>query len=76
MAYISLLQSLAENDTSQIGQICEKTLYWEFYQGLQDINFNYKEIRLLNFDENNLEDAFKKIDLKVIDHHTVFGASI
>lgn len=52
MAYISLLQSIADNDVAAIGSICEKTLYREFQTGLQDLNFTCKQICVLNLAEN------------------------
>ena len=57
LAYVSLLQSVAKNDMVQMANICEKSLYREFATGLQDINFNYKAIEVLNLsqdDEENL----------------------
>jgi hypothetical protein len=32
--YINLLKSIAQNDTTAIASICEKTLYREFFEGL------------------------------------------
>ncbi len=73
MAYISLLQAIADNDTAAIGSICEKTLYREFQSGLQDLNFTYKQISVLNLAEN-MEYNFQNIDLQVIHTDGHFGS--
>ena len=48
-AYINLLESIVKNDTVKIGKMCEKTLYREFSSSLQEINFNFNQVELLNF---------------------------
>lgn len=75
LAYVSLLQSIAKNDLVQISSICEKTLYREFTTGLQDINFNYKQIEVLNLSEDD-EKNIENIKLSVFGMHSVFGAYI
>ncbi len=75
LAYISLLQSIAKNDLTQISSICEKTLYREFTTGLQDINFNYKQIEVLNLSEDD-DKNIQNIKLSVFGMHSVFGAQI
>lgn len=75
LAYINLLQCIANNDSPQLGKICEKTLYREFSSGMQEINYNFKHIQVLNLDEN-LDDTIKKMNVKCIDFRQTFGAKI
>ena len=44
LSYISLLESIADDDRSQINQVCEGNLYKAFSEGLSDLNYNIKEI--------------------------------
>ena len=44
LSYISLLESIAENDRSSINQVCEQNLYKAFAEGLSDLNYSIKEI--------------------------------
>jgi hypothetical protein len=74
-AYVNLLQSIAKNDLAQISSICEKTLYREFYSGLQDINFNYKSIEVLNVSEDD-DQNIENIKLSVFGMQSIFGAQI
>ena len=59
----------------QISSICEKTLYREFSTGLQDINFNYKQIEVLNLSEDD-DKNIQNIKLSVFGMHKVLGAQI
>ena len=75
LAYIDLLQSIAENDTRNISDICEKNLYREFYSGLQELNFNFKSVEVLNLSDD-MEENMKNIDMKVLDYYSYFGADV
>jgi hypothetical protein len=75
MAYISLLSSIAEQDMAQVGQICERTLYREFFQGLQNVNYDYKEVQVLNL-QDDFEENLRNIKMQVVDCSSYFGAEI
>ena len=49
-AYIALLQAIVDNDTKKLGKMCEHNMFSAFNEGMQDLNFQTKEIQLLNFD--------------------------
>ena len=78
MAYISLLQAIASNDTRTISKMCEPTLYREFYSGLQELNTNYAQIELLNYQEDfdDIEDVVNEMKVSVVDVWQYFGASM
>ena len=73
LAYVSLLQSIAKNDMVQLANICEKSLYREFASGLQDINFNYKAIEVLNLSEDD-DVNLENVKLSVFGMTSIFGA--
>ncbi len=56
-----------------MANICEKSLYREFASGLQDINFNYKAIEVLNLSEDD-DVNLENIKLSVFGMTSIFGA--
>ena len=61
----------------KLGKICEKTLFREFSSSLQEINYNFKQVELLNFEESDDFDSVADgIKIDVIDFKQIFGAKI
>ena len=51
LAYIDLLESIAASDKEQIRKITEGDLYLAFSEGLDELNYEAKEIKVLNTDD-------------------------
>ena len=61
----------------KLGKICEKTLFREFSSSLQEINYNFKQVELLNFEESDdFDSVVDGIKIDVIDFKQIFGAKI
>jgi hypothetical protein len=58
-----------------MGFLCERTLYRELISGIQDINFNFKSMEVIN-SEDFLEDNYRNIDLEMLDYCSYFGCKI
>jgi hypothetical protein len=54
-----------------LSEVCEKRLYREFYEGMEDINRETSKIEILN--EKTYMDNF---DVKIVDLAFIFGADI
>ena len=80
LAYIDLLESIAAGDKEQIRKISEGDLYRAFSEGLDELNFETKEIKVLNIDEElgpTDDDKIDKLfDIEVLGADQVFGVSI
>ena len=70
-----MLQLIAKNDARNISDICEKNLYREFYSCLQELNFNFKSVEVLNL-SNDMEENMKNINMTVLDYFGYFGADV
>ena len=61
----------------KLGKMCEKTLFREFSSSLQEINYNFKQVELLNFEESDdFDSVVDGIKIDVIDFKQIFGAKI
>lgn len=61
----------------KMGKMCEKTLFREFSSSLQEINYNFKQVELLNFEESDdFDSVVDGIKIDVIDFKQIFGAKI
>ena len=57
--------------------MCEKTLFREFSQGLTEVNYNFQNAEVLNFnDDSNVERVVDAMDVRVVDFYSFLGASI
>jgi len=59
-----------------LNKICEHNLYSAFSHTFPDLNFDGKEIKLLNEEEITYENICDHFELEVIDFYQYFGASI
>lgn len=69
LAYLALLEAIAANNGQMIGKITEPLMHHEFNHGFQKLNYEFKEIQLLNKEDFTF-------DLRVIDWQQYFGANI
>ena len=76
-AYITLLKSIASNETQDLEQICETNLVNTFKFNLSELRMMTKDTEILNFDgviDDNILDNHVK--LSVVDYSQYFGANI
>ena len=76
LAYVSLLESIAERDLESIGRMCERTLYREFADSFEELSYK-RSIKILNRDESaSLEEVAASLKMDVVDVGSYFGANI
>ena len=76
-----MLESIAAQEIADIRKQCEGNLYTAFNEGLDDLRFQTKEIRVLKPYEGDLEIGMHDLidehfDMEVIDVENVFGVSL
>lgn len=78
MAYLSLLDAVAQNDSMMLGRMCEKNLFRAFNSSLQDIHYEYAGFQILNFnpDTDDAELVAKKMRISVVDTFHTIGADM
>ena len=72
LSYISLLESIADDDRAQINQTCEQNLYKAFSEGMSELNYNVKEIKVMNNEAEMISSTMDLLidelfDMEVID---------
>ena len=70
LAYVKLLEAIADHDHRTLNQMCEHTLSKSFNDGL--VELGYPQIEVLNVTERSIDD----IKITVVDEGFYFGASI
>ena len=67
-AYLSVLKAIRDDSLVDLGTFCEKTLYNQFSEGIQDLNRETTKIEILN------EDLFPgNMSMKLVDFNQTFG---
>ena len=73
--YLELLSAMCKSDLHKMGDLCEKTMYNEFYESLEWITPQVKAIELINEDQFDPADE-SKFKITVVDFMQTFGAEI
>ena len=71
------MESIAKNEPQHIKPITEGNLYRAFYEGLQDLQRDFKSIQIVGIDyKDPLRTTLDKIKLEALDCHSFFNADI
>ena len=76
MAYYTLIKAIADNDLRVFNEICEQKLADQFIRQFRDVNYKYKDVRLLNAERITPENIGDYFDFEVIDYWKTQGANI
>eukprot|EP00347_Sterkiella_histriomuscorum_P011480 403372292 len=70
--YVELLKAAAENDSIQLGKLCEKNLYREFSSSMEDVMQEIERIEVINDTKDNIDN----MNVKLIDFDVDIGVDI